>query len=120
MSTGTDLKGYDLLNGSTLFTYPVEDSGGDLVASIALSNDLIVLPAESSIHGVSLSKLMSGDVGKARVWLAEGDSANVASPVIKDDLVFVVGDSGFVICLDTTTGSRLWEASLPGQYFLRL
>jgi outer membrane protein assembly factor BamB len=59
----------------------------------------------------------SGDVTDTHVaWRFDSMVAKTASPVLVDDLLFMVADGGLLTCLETTTGQQVWRERLPGNY----
>ncbi len=58
-----------------------------------------------------------GDVTKSHVaWKCTKSVAKTASPVIVDDLLYMVSDDGFVSCLEVATGTLVWKERIPGKY----
>jgi outer membrane protein assembly factor BamB len=59
----------------------------------------------------------SGDVTDTHVqWRFDSMVAKTASPVLVDDLLYMVADGGIVTCLETATGKQVWRERLPGNY----
>lgn len=64
--------------------------------------------APSLIHAVSPNG--QGDVTKSRLlWTSREVSRVVATPVVKDGLLYVGDVGGTVHCLDAATGAQLWK-----------
>ena len=61
----------------------------------------------------------SGDVTETHVaWSLPRSSPNIPSPIIVDDLMFLVTDKGGVArCLDATTGKEIWKKRLGGDHW---
>ena len=38
------------------------------------------------------------------------------SPLLVDDLLFTINDSGIIICLEALTGKKVWEQRIRGNY----
>jgi outer membrane protein assembly factor BamB len=58
-----------------------------------------------------------GDVTGTHVaWKATRGVPLTASPVLVDDLLFMVSDDGAVTCLEAATGSQVWKERLNGNY----
>jgi outer membrane protein assembly factor BamB len=59
----------------------------------------------------------SGDVSKTHVvWKQIEGMPSAPSPLVADDLIYVVSDKGIVSCLDLATGKPVWKARVPGNY----
>ncbi len=59
----------------------------------------------------------SGDVTDSHVaWHFDSMVAKTASPVLVDDLLYMVSDDGIVTCLETATGHQVWRERVPGKY----
>ena len=57
------------------------------------------------------------DVTDTKVaWRTESMVAKTASPVLVDDLLYMVSDDGAVSCLETETGKLVWRQRLGGSY----
>ena len=58
-----------------------------------------------------------GDVTDTHVqWRFDTMVAKTASPVLVDDLLYMVADGGIVTCLESATGRQVWRERLPGNY----
>ncbi|MDA1049779.1 MAG: PQQ-binding-like beta-propeller repeat protein [Planctomycetota bacterium] len=59
----------------------------------------------------------SGDVTQTHVaWRASGQISAKPSPVLVDDLLFVIGDTGIASCFDVHTGKELWKKRIGGNF----
>jgi outer membrane protein assembly factor BamB len=58
-----------------------------------------------------------GDVSNSGVvWKIEKNIPGESSPVIVDDLIYIVDDKGMVTCIETKTGKIIWQEQLEGEY----
>ena len=58
-----------------------------------------------------------GDVTDTHVvWRYARGIPRMPSPVLVNDLIFVVSDSGIGSCLEAATGKQLWQERLGGEY----
>jgi outer membrane protein assembly factor BamB len=58
-----------------------------------------------------------GDVTDTHVaWRTNRGAPNMPSPVVVDDLLFMLNDNGILTCLETKTGSEVWKQRLGGDY----
>jgi outer membrane protein assembly factor BamB len=59
----------------------------------------------------------TGDVTKTNVaWKASQGVPTRSSPVLVDDLLFMVSDAGIATCLDAKTGEVVWQKRLKGEF----
>lgn len=65
----------------------------------------------------SLQMNGSGDVTESHVaWRAGKQMPKLPTPIVVNNRIFTVSDQGVASCLDTTTGERIWQARLGGNY----
>jgi len=75
------------------------------------------------ITGLGATELLAirsggqGDVTKTHVaWRSSKNVAKTASPIIVDDLLYMVSDDGVVTCLEVATGQEVWRQRIGGNY----
>ena len=58
-----------------------------------------------------------GDVTDTHVaWKVAKDMAQTASLLLVEDLLYMVNDGGYAICVEAKTGNRVWRERLKGKY----
>ena len=58
-----------------------------------------------------------GDVTDTHVaWKCDASVPMTASPILVDDLFYMVSDDGAVTCLEAATGTRVWRERIGGRY----
>jgi len=59
-----------------------------------------------------------GDVIPAKniVWRTKKGAPKMPSPILLDDLLFMLSDQGVVSCLEAQTGKELWKERIGGDY----
>ncbi|MGA2502023.1 MAG: PQQ-binding-like beta-propeller repeat protein [Tepidisphaeraceae bacterium] len=57
-----------------------------------------------------------GDVTDTRVAWKVKNAAQTASPIIVDNLLYMVSDSGLATCVEVATGKLVWRERLGGTY----
>ena len=58
-----------------------------------------------------------GDVSNSHVvWKIEKDIPAESSPVIVDELIYIVSDKGKASCIEARTGKIIWQEQLEGEY----
>ena len=70
---------------------------------------------KTELWGVRLGG--QGDVTDTHVaWKYEKSAAKTASPVIVDDLLYMVNDDSTVTCLEVATGQLVWRERIGGNF----
>lgn len=110
---------YDPDTGKELWRvmYP---GGFNVSARPIYSNGLVYVFTSGISHFLMAIKPDgSGDVTETHVaWSLPRRSPNIPSPIIVDDLMFLVTDRGGVArCLDATTGEEIWKKRLGGDHW---
>ena len=61
----------------------------------------------------------SGNVTETHVaWSTKKSTPSIPSPIVVDDLLFMVTDNGGIVrCLDATTGEEIWKKRLGGDHW---
>jgi outer membrane protein assembly factor BamB len=49
-------------------------------------------------------------------WKVKKSVAKTASPILIDDLIYMVGDEGVINCTDAATGDNVWTKRLDGKF----
>lgn len=58
-----------------------------------------------------------GDVTDTHVlWRVDSMVPRTASPILVDDLLYMVSDDGLVTCLESSTGKQVWRSRIGGTY----
>ncbi len=58
-----------------------------------------------------------GDVtGTHITWAVDSMVARTASPLLVDDLLYMVSDDGMLTCLESANGKQVWRQRIPGKY----
>jgi outer membrane protein assembly factor BamB len=58
-----------------------------------------------------------GDVTDTHVaWKCDASVPMTVSPILVDDLLYMVSDDGAITCLEAETGTRVWRERIGGRY----
>ena len=112
------LTGHDAATGKLLW-----DSGGinpenqgmwRSIASATVADGIAIVPYGRGDFLAAVRLGGSGDVTtKNRIWDKQGVGADLPSPLIADDKIYVLSDRGKVTCLDLASEDELWSDDLP-------
>ncbi len=108
---------YDPATGKELWRFSC--LGGDVAASAAISNGLVVVGNTASVMQV-IKPDGSGDVTSSHgIWPKPYDSdlPDTVSPVADADLIAFISGSGGVTCLDAKTGAKVWDKTYEGAFW---
>ena len=68
-------------------------------------------------HLLAVRKGGSGDITNSHVvWKKTEDISSESSPVLVDDLLYMITDIGLLQCLDSETGKIIWTQRLEGRF----
>ena len=58
-----------------------------------------------------------GDVSKTHLaWKLDTGAPKTTSPVLVDNLLYMVADDGGAQCLEAATGNVVWKGRIPGNF----
>jgi outer membrane protein assembly factor BamB len=110
------LYGYDPASGRELWKIPTPAYSG--AASPVYGGGIAYM-----ISGFGKTELLAvrvggrGDVTDTNVaWRTGSMVPQTPSPVLVDDLFFLVNDSGILTCLEAASGKQVWRERLGGNY----
>jgi outer membrane protein assembly factor BamB len=109
------VKGYDPETGKELWSMagptkeavPMVVTGGGLIYSASGRNGTVLAFRPGG----------KGDItGSHLLWLNGRGGPHVPSPVYHQDRLYLVSDTGVVMCLDALTGAVVWQERLKGLF----
>jgi outer membrane protein assembly factor BamB len=81
------------------------------------ANGLVVFGVGAGNELVAVKPDGKGDVSASHVaWKASKGIGHKPSPLLVDDLIYVVADNGVASCFDAKTGAQVWTQRLGGAY----
>ena len=113
------LTGHDAETGKMIWSYtgfnPMKKSAWRTIASPVISQGIVLVPYG---RGQFLACMKAGGSGemtdKDFLWQKSGIGTDVATPVVSNGKVYILGFNGSIWCLDFLTGTELWQTTLPG------
>jgi outer membrane protein assembly factor BamB len=104
---------YDLKTGEELWRVRHEGWGWNVACRPIFEHDLVYFTTGISKHLMALRPSGTGDVTDTHIaWDTRKSVPNMSSPLIVDDLLFMVSDQGYASCLEAKTGSEIWKERL--------
>lgn len=110
---------YDPDNGNELWR-TVHPGGFNVAARPIFANNLVYVFTSGLNHFLmGIRPDGRGEVTDTHVeWLTSKSTPNIPSPIVKDDLLFMVTDKGGIArCLDAITGEEIWKKRLGGDHW---
>jgi len=115
---GEHLTAYDVDSGKLLWTCggfnPDNKTYWVTVSSIVIVDDVAVVPYGRGARLAGIKLGGSGDVTEShRLWTVQEKGSFVPTPVAHEGRVYVLRDSGQLVCVDPKTGDTIWEGQFP-------
>lgn len=81
-------------------------------------HDIVYLTTGVARRLLAIRPSGTGDVTDTHVvWSIRRRTPEIPSPLIVDDLMFMVTEGGIVSCLEAESGNEVWKARLKGDYW---
>lgn len=119
------LTGHDAATGELIWSYsgfnPNRRPSWRTIASPVVSQGIVVVPYGRGASMAGMKHAVSGNMnGEDFLWETSGIGTDVATPVVSNGKVYILGYNGTVWCIDILTGNELWQTALPrgnGVYY---
>lgn len=105
-------KGFHAIDPATGQTVWAYEEGAATIPSSAVSDGLLLLPS----HGITALALDEATSAPRQLWRSNQLRPDTASPLIWDDLVYVINGAGVLTCGDLSDGRRVWQLRLKGPF----
>jgi outer membrane protein assembly factor BamB len=113
---GNQLDAYDPATGKQLWFLPGL-VGGRTVTGPTAANGLIFATRGMRGDLIAVKPANAGELSfHDIVWKYSEGTPDSCSPVVSNDLVFVVADNGIARCFDAASGNLKWNQRLKGDY----
>lgn len=106
---------YNLHSGEEISNLEIKKSPGDLVVSLVSDSLNIYLADPKSCRAININKLVKGE--NPVLWDVKIKGPNIPSPILVNNLLFVINDWGELYCISKEKGEVLWKNRLPGKYY---
>ena len=112
------LTGHDAATGELIWSYsgfnPNQRPAWRTIASPVVSQGIVVVPYGRGAHMAGMKYGVSGNMAeKEFLWERSGIGTDVATPVVSNGKVYILGHNGTMWCIDILTGEELWQTVLP-------
>jgi len=109
---------YDPETGDELWRVRHEEWGWNVACRPIYAHDIVYFTTGIEKNLLAVDPSGTGDVTDTHiVWRMRKGAPEIPSPVIVDDLVFVVNEGGVVTCANAKTGDTIWKGRIRGKYW---
>jgi outer membrane protein assembly factor BamB len=111
------LTAFDANDGKEICHYDIKGKFiGENVSTIVHDNKNLYLPSKSCIIAVDISKFLNRE--DPIVWTTnlKNKGPNTTTPIVANDMIFMISDSGSAHCLECKTGKILWSEKIMSCY----
>ncbi len=104
---------FDLQSGDIYSKKIVSQEMVDIVAGLISDSSRLYLAAPNSCIGMNYSDLNEFKVE----WETKVKGPNIPSPILVNDLIYILNDRGFISCIEPENGKLLWRERLSGRAY---
>ncbi len=109
---------YDPKTGDELWRVRHVGWGWNVACRPIFANDLVYFTTGIEKRLLAVDPSGSGDVTDSHiVWSHKKGSPEIPSPLIIDNLLYMVNEGGVVTCLDAKNGETVWKDRVSGNYW---
>jgi len=110
------LYGYDPATGAELWKMSYGVLGFSIVPRPVTAGDLLLM-STSFLQPELLAVKLAGPGSPPEIaWREKKGAPTMSSPLVVDDLVYLVSDKGVGSCLEARTGNPVWSERLGGNF----
>lgn len=110
------LYGYDPATGAELWKLSYGVLGFSIVPRPVTAGDLLLMSTSFMQPELLAVKLSGPERQPAIVWRQKKGAPTMSSPLVVDDLVYMVSDKGVGSCLEAGSGEPVWSERLGGNF----
>ena len=109
---------YDPKTGDELWRVRHEGWGWNVACRPIFANDIVYFTTGIEKRLLAVDPSGSGDVTETQiVWSHRKGSPEIPSPLIIDNLLYMINEGGVVTCLDAKNGETVWKGRVSGNYW---
>ena len=109
---------YDPRTGDELWRVRHHGMGFNVACRPIFEHNLVYLTTGVAKRLLAIRPSGTGDVTDTHVaWSARRRTPEIPSPLIVDDLMFMVTEGSVVSCLEAKSGNEVWKGRLNGDYW---
>lgn len=109
---------YNPTTGDELWRIRHEGWGWNVACRPIFAHNLVYFTTGIEKRLVAVDPSGTGDVTDTHiVWSIRRGAPEIPSPLIVDDLMFMVNEGGVVSCIDAKNGNPVWKGRLGGKYW---
>jgi outer membrane protein assembly factor BamB len=110
------LYAYDPATGRELWKLSYGFLGFSIVPRPVVSGDLLVMSTSFNQPELLAIRLAGPTTPPAIAWKEKKGAPTMSSPLVVDDMVYMVSDKGVGTCLEAKTGAAVWSQRLGGNF----
>lgn len=110
------LYGYDPATGRELWKLSYGVLGFSIVPRPVTAGDLLFMSTSFLQPELLAMRLAGPDAPPEIVWREKKGAPTMSSPLVVEDLVYLVSDKGVATCLAAATGEQVWSQRLGGNF----
>ena len=106
--------GFKARTGERLWSFPLSKLGIN-ASTVVAGSRVYACHSEENLDAATLGRVVCLDVGGPKpkeVWRADRVEAGFATPLLHEGRLYVVDNSGTLLCFDADTGSEHWKLKL--------
>ncbi len=109
---------YDPKTGDELWRVRHVGWGWNVACRPIFANDLVYFTTGIEKRLLAVDPSGSGDVTDTHiVWSHRKGSPEIPSPLVIDNLLYMINEGGVVTCLDAENGETVWKGRVSGNYW---
>lgn len=107
---------YDPATGKELWKLSYETLGYSVVPRPVTSGDRLYMSTSFNQPELLALRLAGPSTAPTITWREKKGAPTMSSPLVVDDLLYMVSDKGVATCLDAKTGEVVWSQRLGGNF----
>jgi outer membrane protein assembly factor BamB len=114
--TGRRIAGFDAADGKLLWDYPFEVDFDDTIVTPIVWKELVIACGGDKPSAALRITENQGKFERTVVWENKNLRCNMSTPIVHDDHLYGVANSGRLVCVELATGKTAWIGEGLGVY----